>query len=220
MSIPQLSGGDVTRYGPGAEVDSPEPADFILTHANTVTSQLIRAGQKLRYFGRDRKYTHWSHAGIFVNHAGDLIEAVGSGVQQRNISVYKDTEYYVVRLRNVSASERAQAVRFAEHCLSQRYAWLTLAGVALSLLSGSRFSWGVDGQQICSALVARALERTGQIFVEEEPWHITPAGLAKHFGAEPEVGGARGKIPRTRDAVQKKAARYWIRKEPTAPADH
>ena len=202
----------VTCYGPGQSIVSPQPADFILTHSNAFTSELIRIGQKLRYLGRNRKYTHWSHAAIIVNTSGDLIEAVGAGIQKRNISVYRDTEYCVVCLQGVSAEERAQAVRFAEYSLKKSYGWFTLVGVVCSLLLGSKFGFGVDGQQICSALVARSLERTGEIFTEEEPWHITPAGLAKHFRVEVSAGHSRGRIPKPREAVQQKAPRHWIPK--------
>ncbi len=204
----------VTCYAPGESIEFPQPADFILTHANAFTSELIRLGQRLRYRGRNRKYAHWSHAGIFINADGDLIEAVGTGVQKRNISVYKDTEYCVVRLQGVSPEERAQAVRFAEYSLRKSYGWFTIAGVVCSLLLGSKFGFGVDGQQICSALVARCLERTGEIFTEEEPWHITPAGLAKHFRVDTGAGHSRGCIPGPHEEVKQKAPHHWIRRKP------
>ena len=207
----------VICYRPGESVESPQPGDFILTHANAFTSELIRIGQKLRYRGRNRKYTHWSHAAIFVNTGGDLIEAVGAGVQKRNISVYKETEYCVVCLQGVSPEERAQAVRFAEYSLRKSYGYFTIVGVICSVLSGSKFGFGVDGQQICSALVARCLERTGEIFTEEEPWHITPAGLAKHFRVDVGPAHPRGHIPKPHEAVERKAPRHWISKKHEAP---
>ena len=55
----------------------------------------------------------------------------------------------------------------------------TLEGSAVAGLAA-----GFAGQLICSGLVARALERTSVIF-EEEPSHVTPAGLAKLFGVRP-----------------------------------
>jgi hypothetical protein len=84
-------------------------------------------------------------------------------------------------------------VAFAEYCLGESYGWLTIVSVALTLLSTCKIGFGVDGQQICSALVARCLERIGEIFKENEPWHLTPADLAKHFDVRDT--GDRGNIP-------------------------
>jgi uncharacterized protein YycO len=59
---------------------------------------VIRFGETLRYWGKDKVFAHWSHAAIFVNDTGDIVEALGGGVQKRNISVYQGTEYVVVHL--------------------------------------------------------------------------------------------------------------------------
>src|SRR5277367_2873508 len=83
-------------FPPGEQVQNPSPGDFILTHGNSWTSYMIRFGQSIRYRGPDKPFARWNHAAIFINSAGDLIEALGGGVQQRNISVYKNTEYHVV----------------------------------------------------------------------------------------------------------------------------
>ncbi len=195
------------RYGPGESVASfssaietvaPKPSaragDFILTHSTGIFGQLIRFGEHIRYTGSETVFAHWSHAAIFVNDTGDIIEALGGGVQKRNISVYRDTEYVVVHLpRNTGREDRDQAVAFAEYCLREPYGWFTIVSIALTLLFGSKVNFGVDGQQICSALVARCLERIGAIFNENEPWHVTPADLAKHFNVT-DIG-AQGTVP-------------------------
>ena len=54
--------------------------------------------------------------------------------------------------------------------------------IALSMLTGSRLTFFIDGQFVCSGLVARALERTGSIF-DRDSAHIAPADLAKYFHA-------------------------------------
>jgi hypothetical protein len=59
-----------------------------------------------------------------------------------------------------------------------------VASIGISLLTGLRFSFGFDGQQICSGLVARALERSDHIF-ERSPSHILPADLAFLFDIKP-----------------------------------
>lgn len=195
----------VEACGPGCEARDPRPGDFILTHGKSWTSRLIRFGERLRYRGADRKYARWNHAAIFVDAQGNIVEALGAGVQRRNISVYKDTEYHVVRLENVSEDDRRQECGFAMHCLRDRYGYLTIVSIGLSLLTGSKFGFGVDGQEICSALVARSLERTGEIF-PRDPWHIMPADLAKYFNVEPPGPGvSKGRVPERGEGVQERS---------------
>jgi hypothetical protein len=100
-----LHTGSVQPFAPGQEVINPCPGDFILTHGKSWTSRMIRFGQRIRYWGPDKKFTRWNHAAIFINEKGDIIEALGGGVQKRNISVYKQTEYHVVHLQNCGTSE-------------------------------------------------------------------------------------------------------------------
>jgi len=202
-----IRGYRAVRYGPresvavGASVvgliderSRARQGDFILTHSTGLYGTLIRFGEALRYWGTDAQFAHWSHAAIFVDDEGTIIEALGGGVQKRNISVYHDTEYVVVYLpESTSRPDRQQAVKFAEHCLRDRYGWLTILSIGLSLLTGGKIGFGIDGQQICSALVARALERIGEIFQESEPWHIMPADLAKHFDVR--LTGEKGRPP-------------------------
>ncbi len=98
----------VESFPPGKEVTNPAPGDFILTHGKSWTSRMIRFGQRIRYWGPDRIYTRWNHAAIFVADTGDIVEALGGGVQRRNISVYKETEYHVVRLQNVTGARTGE----------------------------------------------------------------------------------------------------------------
>jgi uncharacterized protein YycO len=204
---PLSSGYQVIRYGPNESVPIPKTAapvpaaspvarsgDFLLTHSAGLYGGLIRFGEALRYWGKDKIFAHWSHAAIFVDDDGNIIEALGTGVQKRNISVYHGTEYVVVRLPAATEPlDRKEAVNFAEFCLNDPYGWLTIVNIALCLLTGAKLSFGVDGQQICSALVARCIERIGEIFTEAEPWHLMPADLAKHFDVR--LTGDRGQPP-------------------------
>jgi uncharacterized protein YycO len=205
--LSRLKGCELRRYGPGESAlpvttainlvgSQPiiHPGDFILTHSTGIYGRLIRLGEAFRYWGSEKIFSHWSHAAIFVNESGDIIEALGGGVQKRNISVYCETEYVIVHLPlSTSGLDRQQAVEFAEFCLGETYGYLTIVNIALCLLSGGKFSFGVDGQQICSALVARCLERVGDVFSECEPWHLMPADLAKHFDVR--LIGDRGNPP-------------------------
>ena len=195
----------VQRFAPGTEVSNPAPGDFLLTHGDSWTSKLIRFGQAIRYRGPDKAFARWNHAALFVAENGDIVEALGGGVQRRNVSVYKDTEYHVVRLENVGEIDRKQEVDFALACLNESYGFLTIFSIALSLLSGSRFGFGVDGQEICSALVARCLERTGEIF-PADPWHLMPADLAKFYDVRAaDLNAPFGSIPPRDAAVQSRS---------------
>ncbi len=178
------------RAGPGRPGAVPaaaamRPGDFILTHGRHWTSSLIRLGQALRFRGKDRKYAYWNHAALVVGPNGEIIEALGPspGVVQQDVSKYAPREYTIVRIK-ASPEDRDEAVGFARACLGERYGVLTIVSIALSLLTGTRFSFGFDGQMICSGLVARALERTRAIFTKE-PSHIMPADLAKAYQVTP-----------------------------------
>ena len=120
-----ISRVEVTEFPPGHEASPSEfePGDFILTHGNSVYSRLIRFGQAIRFHGPDRQYTWWSHAAMIVSKKGDLIEALNAGVIPTNLSKYKETEYYLVHLKDTLANhyDREQIVKFAEWCLNQRF---------------------------------------------------------------------------------------------------
>lgn len=177
------AGAVFEHHGPGEAMLDPEPGDFILTHGGEPFSELIRIGQQLRFRGRDRPFTYWNHAALIVSSDGAIIEALGTGVQRGSLADYDPTQYTVVRI-TASREDRAEAVAFAEHCVGEPYGFTTIVSIALSLLTGAKFSFGFNGQLICSGLVARALERTTAIF-DDEPSHIMPAQLAKLFGATP-----------------------------------
>ena len=168
---------------PGQDDPDPLPGDFILTHGGEFFSRVIQFGQGLRFMGKDRPYTYWNHSALIVSADGALIEALGPGVQRNTLASYKGTQYTVVHI-DASDEDRKEMVAFAEHYVGGQYDWATIVSITLSLLTGARLSFGFTGQQICSGLVARALERTTAIF-DEEPSHVMPAELAKMFDVVP-----------------------------------
>lgn len=190
----------VDHHAPGERAADPEPGDFILTHGAELFSQLIQFGQRLRFSGADRPYTYWNHAAIVVTSGGAIVEALGAGVERRSLSDYDPTQYTIVRI-TASPEDRAEAAVFAERCVGQRYGWATIVSIAISLLTGAKFSFGFNGQLVCSGLVARALERTTAIF-EDEPSHIMPAQLAKLYGAVPPPPGTPKGTPAKRSRAQ------------------
>jgi len=181
---PVVTRAKVLRFAPdeAAGLQQFEPGDFILTHGKSWTSWLIRFGQGLRFWGADRRYTWWSHAAMIVAADGALVEALGAGVTRTNISKYRPAEYHLVSISEIVASpeDRSEAVAFAEWSVGMPYGYINIVSIAISLLTGGKFTFGFDGQAICSGLVARALERTKAIF-NRTPSHIMPADLAMYF---------------------------------------
>ena len=173
--------GRIIRYGPGEVAKVWKPGDFLLTHSSSLVGKIIRFGQRLRIHGDDVIYAHWSHAALVTSETGDLVEALGRGVSRSKASKYDGVEYHVIRT-HATERDRFQAVEFASWSADnyQRYGFMTILSLAFTLTTGAKFSFYVDGTEICSGLVARALERTGAIFVRD-PSHCTPADLAKHF---------------------------------------
>jgi len=199
---PRVEGYTVRHFPPGiyAEQKDFEPGDFILTHGKSFISWAIRWGQKLRYHGNDKKYTWWNHAAMIVTKEGELVEALGVGVRRSHISKYAKTDYHLIKLGSAAKDiDRDQVVGFANWCLDERYGFVTIISIVMSLVIGGKFNFGFDGQQICSGLVARALERTWLIF-DRTPSHVMPADLAKYFNVQPPPpGSSRGIIPEVKE---------------------
>jgi uncharacterized protein YycO len=173
----------VERASPGRAAKRFDRGDFVLVAGKHLNSRLIEIGQKLRIRGADRIYVKWTHAALIVDEGGGLIEAVGAGVRRWHIDRYRDDDYVVVHV-DASAEDRGQVVNFAECVLGRqaRYSRLQTVSMALSMLTGSKLTFFIDGQYVCSGLVASALERTGNVF-DRNSANIAPADLAKYFHA-------------------------------------
>jgi len=175
---PEISGFTDSFFGKDQEAREFEPGDFILTKRRGFLSKLIRTGQQMRFKG---KHAKWTHAAMIVSKAGDLIEARGGGVFRSHLSQYKKNDYHLIRLGEMAdEKDRQKMVNFAEWCLRYEYGHLTILSISLCLITGWKFLFGMDNRIICSALVARALERTRLIF-DKNPSFIMPADLAKYF---------------------------------------
>ena len=99
-----------------------------------------------------------------------------------------------LHLAIADATDREEAVKFAEWSLGEPYAWLTILSIAIGLLTGGKFTFGYEGQAICSGLVARAMESTKAIF-NRNPEDVMPADLAKYYNVEPPTTGTRNDTP-------------------------
>lgn len=119
--------------------------------------------------------------GLVVSAGGDTIEATRRGVGRYH--VHKHTEPVLVVDTEMTAADRAEAVRFAESCLGDPYGWLTILGVGLALLTGGHLDLGADAHLICSGLVSQALER-GPYCWSRDASNMTPADLAAALEVE------------------------------------
>lgn len=178
----QITAAAVEHYPPGKPALAPEPGDFILTHGSGFFSKLIRFGEAVRLRGASRRYAYWNHAALITGPGGQLVEATGHGVRRGDLSEYAAHDYYLVRT-GASDQDRAEVVAFGEWAADAhaKYGWLTIASIAVSMLTGCKLTFFVDGEFICSGLVARAQERTNVLF-SIDPVHITPADLAMYYG--------------------------------------
>lgn len=173
-------------YKPGDAATDFEPGDFILTHRKKFISRMIRVAEKIR--GRDRKYSYWSHAAVIVDKDGSLVEAETKGVVLSPLSKYQPEEYHLVHLGDsADANDRRQVAAFAKSLVGQPFGFLDMFSVTLSLLTGAKLNISYESHLMCSALVARALERTSAIF-GDEPAHMLPADLARYYGVEAPTG--------------------------------
>ena len=189
-------GFEHTLHGVQVTDGAPRAGDFILTHGDEWTSKLIRFGQALRYRGTSAKYTYWNHTALVVDDQGSIVEALGTGVAQRSIHDYDPTQYTLVRI-DASDADRAEAASFACSTIGADYGWITIVSIAASRVTGGKFAFAIDGQLICSGLVARALERTTAIF-RHDPARIMPAELAEFFSVEPPPPGTPKGLPQKR----------------------
>jgi uncharacterized protein YycO len=183
----------IKRYGPGEVATKFKPGDFILTHHHHPVSRLIRLAQKVR--GRERKYSYWSHAAVIVAADGSLVEAESKGVVRSPLSKYAAEEYHLVDLGDSADDrDRKQVAAFAESLVGQPFGFLDMLSVGLSLFTGAKVNVSYASHLMCSALVARALERSDAIF-DDEPSHMLPADLARHYGVEgpTDTAGPRGR---------------------------
>ncbi|MGH3923172.1 MAG: hypothetical protein ACRDRY_19685 [Pseudonocardiaceae bacterium] len=169
------------HFEPGEVATEFHPGDFILVKGHGLQGWLIKFGQKMRIHGDDRKYVDWVHAALIVDCDGTLIEAVGTGVRQKPLAYYTERHYQIFRIKT-SDENRAEAVAFARQVLENhaKYGMTTIMSIALSMLTGGRLTFYIDGEYVCSGLVACALERTGSLF-NRSAVNITAADLAKYF---------------------------------------
>ena len=159
-----------------------KPGDIVVTDVGGYWYHpLIEFGQRVRYGNKSGSFTGFTHAAIVYSEDGDLIEALGTGVERTHISRYANTVHAVLDT-GLDDRDREQAVNFALSVADARreYGWITIASIAFSLLTGSKLTVSRAGTAICSGLVAEALAHGGEIF-DNPPSHVMPAELAARY---------------------------------------
>jgi hypothetical protein len=184
-------GVSVTHYPAGKAPETFSPGDFSLHRAaatkgrdgaTTTLGKLIQAGERTRYGNSD--YARWTHSALIVSEDGDICEAIEKGVARDNISKYRATDYLVVHV-TASDVQRQLACGFAETRVGDKYGVLNFVGLAVQSLFGWNLSLHMDGQFICSGLVARATEKYIEAY-PRSPENMMPGDLAFFWGADSE----------------------------------
>jgi hypothetical protein len=184
-------GVSVEHYPAGRAPRTFSPGDFSLHRAaatkgrdgaTTTLGKLIQAGERTRYGNSD--YARWTHSALIVSEDGDICEALEKGVTRDNISKYRGTDYLIVHVV-ASDVQRQLACGFAESRVGDRYGVLNFVGLAIQSLFGWNLSVQMDGQFICSGLVARATEKYIEAY-PRSPENMMPGDLAFFWGADSE----------------------------------
>jgi uncharacterized protein YycO len=176
----------IERYGPGEHAELAMPGDFVLTHRrHRIMPVLISLAQRRHWRGPRRPYAHWSHAALVVGEDGALVEAEANGVIRSSIAKYRPQEYHLVRMdAMLDGAQRAAARDAGLRSVGEAFGYLVMAGLALWLLTGIRVRFRRRHHQICSGLVAGALEAAGQR-LDRDPSFILPADLAELYRVVP-----------------------------------
>jgi uncharacterized protein YycO len=189
--LPPFSVSSPTGLLEGTEPARPiAPGDIVLGRAHGRKHQIIKWGQARRLAPEVRHFAGYTHAALVISAHGDLVEAVGEGVQHSSLTRYViDEEFYQVVRIEAADDARERVVEFAAWAAGAHAPYASLATVCTAFwaFTGSRLMFFMDGSFTCSGLVAASLERMGARFSMNAA-KVTPAQLAVMFGAPPPVG--------------------------------
>jgi len=114
-------------------------------------------------FAERRKYgkstaAHYNHVFMVTDDLGTIIQADPSGVEYGHISAYRGQDF-VLKTPPYGPGDAEIAVQAMKSFVGEKYGWLTIASVGLSLLTGTRLRFGLAGTEICSGAAADAMTR-------------------------------------------------------------
>jgi hypothetical protein len=113
------------------------------------------------------------------------VEAESTGVQRNQLSRYRESEYHLVKLGPaLSDTDRNQAVAYAEAHVGAGFGFLVMVSLVVWLGTGFRLRLARADHQICSGLVAHALQEAGQL-LDLDATFALPADVAKALDVRP-----------------------------------
>jgi hypothetical protein len=134
----------------------------------------IRFAQRRKY-GRYSVAARWNHVFIVTDIYGGIIEADPGGVTRANLRKYRNQDFELRRPPYGPGGAAIVVAAATEH-LGRKYGFLTIASVALSLLTGTKLRFGISGQEICSGEAADDMTRANIDCGPDESFD-TPADL-------------------------------------------
>ena len=138
----------------------------------------IKYAQHHKY-GKHNTLALWNHV-FMVTGNDQIIEAKPHGVELNHLADYAHQETILLRPNYaLGGADIAVSAMFEMLYKDERYGWLTLLSCALSLMTGTRMRFGIDGTEICSGAVSYALTRAN-IDVGDDGEFNTPADLATY----------------------------------------
>ena len=186
-------------YPPGRVPEQWVPGDVLLTHTPYgMFSEVIRSGERLRYWSKDDQHYAWfNHAAVVVRADSrgnaQVAEALPDGIKINPASNFLKPWFAYIDI-GADEDDRNHIVDFAEReaSLKGEYGKLQLVSIAGSLLTKGRLRVGIDGSEICSGLVAKALRGAGYWWEQKDgdasyildEGYLSPADLAASFHTE------------------------------------
>jgi uncharacterized protein YycO len=153
------------------------PGDVLLVHSTDFQSRLIQWGT----------HSFWGHCALAVS-AFAMVEATGSGVVASPITKYDGHPPGHTRWIDTGLSDagRDAAAKYALARVGRKYGRMEIASLALGIVTGWHFYFGMDGTDICSGLVGEALERADVTFPKEGT-NLTPADISAFYAVVPRL---------------------------------
>ena len=139
-----------------------------------LTARAIQFAQARKY-GKGSPASRFNHVFFVSDDVGGIIQANQSGVERGRLSQYANQTYELKRPPYGPGGAQI-AVAAAEAALGTKYGFLTIASVALSLLTGTKLRFGISGEEICSGAAADWMDRAN-IDCGPDETYDTPSDL-------------------------------------------
>lgn len=184
-----MSSGDLLKtsrieYVPAGErAERLLTGDVLLCRGTSLMSRLIAVWQ-----GSRGPLSGYTHAAIALGPDQHLTEALIDGVKKTGVSAWDDVDYVLIRPElTLDGYESVKLYLYRVLEKEYGYGFLTIAGLAMTMLTGGKVYVGKEGSVICSGHVAAALVRSmppAKVWFGS-PAVVTPQRIAAAAGVEP-----------------------------------